>query len=101
MYTYYLISIVSPEYAAKVWWKKYLTQMQMVRKAKITVFAKWRILTTRNSQFTGAIFISGFTHVGFGVSTELHVSEIRHFITRSAKFIHVFVVLRFLPKSVL
>ena len=63
-------------------------------------FAEKYILTDILN-FSGAIFTSGVTHVGFGVSTQLHISEIRHFITRSAKFIYVFTVLRFLSKSVL
>lgn len=30
MYTYYLVTIVKPEQKNNIWWKKYLTQLQMV-----------------------------------------------------------------------
>lgn len=31
MYFYYLLSIYNPEYKKSIWWKKYITQMQLVR----------------------------------------------------------------------
>lgn len=31
MYTYYLLALISPKYKNNLWWKKYITQMQMVR----------------------------------------------------------------------
>ncbi|CAH0391947.1 unnamed protein product [Bemisia tabaci] len=31
MYTYYLVTIVKPEQKNNIWWKKYLTQLQMVQ----------------------------------------------------------------------
>lgn len=30
MYTYYLVSAYRPQYKANLWWKKYITQMQIV-----------------------------------------------------------------------
>jgi hypothetical protein len=30
MYTYYLVTSLWPEYKEKLWWKKYITQLQMV-----------------------------------------------------------------------
>jgi len=30
MYSYYFITALKPEYKKKIWWKKYITQMQMV-----------------------------------------------------------------------
>lgn len=30
MYTYYLVSAFNPQYKNNIWWKKYITQMQIV-----------------------------------------------------------------------
>lgn len=30
MYSYYLVALISPKYKNNLWWKKYITQMQMV-----------------------------------------------------------------------
>ena len=30
MYSYYLVTNIWPEYKQNLWWKKYITQMQMV-----------------------------------------------------------------------
>lgn len=30
MYSYYLISTINPDYKKNIWWKRYLTKLQMV-----------------------------------------------------------------------
>lgn len=37
MYCYYFITNYNPEYKKKIWWKKYITQMQMVSKRKVNL----------------------------------------------------------------
>ena len=32
MYTYYFVTAMWPEYKRRIWWKKYITQLQMVNK---------------------------------------------------------------------
>ncbi|XP_049955822.1 elongation of very long chain fatty acids protein AAEL008004-like [Schistocerca serialis cubense] len=39
MYTYYLMTIVNPEYKKSIWWKKHITQLQMTQFMMITVHA--------------------------------------------------------------
>lgn len=36
LYSHYLISIINPEYGRNGWYKKYITQMQMVRAQRAT-----------------------------------------------------------------
>lgn len=31
MYFYYLLACINPDYKKSIWWKKYLTQLQIVR----------------------------------------------------------------------
>lgn len=31
MYSYYLVTTLNPEYKKNIWWKKHITQLQMVR----------------------------------------------------------------------
>ena len=43
MYFYYLLSVVKPEYKKSVWWKKYITQLQMVSEFMLPI--NFRIYT--------------------------------------------------------
>lgn len=37
MYFYYMVSAMGPKYQKYIWWKKYLTSLQMVRHQKLTM----------------------------------------------------------------
>nr|QKO01441.1 fatty acid elongase 7 [Locusta migratoria] len=39
MYSYYLMTIINPEYKKSIWWKKHITQLQMTQFLMITVHA--------------------------------------------------------------
>lgn len=38
MYSYYLLSALGPQYQKFLWWKKYLTSLQMVSTTALTYF---------------------------------------------------------------
>lgn len=38
MYFYYLLAIYNPEYKKSIWWKKYITQMQLVGSTNTVIF---------------------------------------------------------------
>jgi hypothetical protein len=37
MYAYYFVTSTWPEYKGNIWWKKYITQLQMVSKHKLPI----------------------------------------------------------------
>lgn len=45
MYTYYLVSAFQPQYKNNIWWKKYITQMQIVSIFPVSVLSTFALQT--------------------------------------------------------
>ncbi|XP_055677229.1 elongation of very long chain fatty acids protein 7-like [Lutzomyia longipalpis] len=49
MYFYYLLTAINPRYKGSVWWKKYLTQLQIIQ--FFCIFAHWMVLIAGDCGF--------------------------------------------------
>lgn len=48
MYVYYLLSSIDPELKKSLWWKKYITQMQLAQFAIDFVHQLWPLVVVRD-----------------------------------------------------
>lgn len=63
MYSYYFLTALKPELKKSIWWKKYITQVQLAQFAVLSVFFL-RVLLAENCEyprvFSWIIFIQSF-----------------------------------------
>lgn len=61
MYTYYAIAVLGPKYRKYIWWKRYLTTLQILQFALVTAFlafAHFKGCTTSKFIITSSVIIS-------------------------------------------
>lgn len=51
MYFYYFLTSVSPKIKQSIWWKKYITQVQIIQFAVLTTHFCWPLLIATDCQF--------------------------------------------------
>lgn len=62
MYTYYLLNLF-PSMKKHLWWKKYITQLQLVQFALIFINSMYTVLSGCDFPAWSAMFLSGYTIV--------------------------------------
>ncbi len=56
MYAYYLITAFSPKYKNNVWWKKYITQMQIVSRTQFNFEFKKKNIKRETLPYNGMLY---------------------------------------------
>ena len=92
MYSYYLASSLSPKYKQNLWWKKYITQLQLV--IFIYFFLLFIYLICKNSiiYFSVTIFITYNSLDNTINSTELCISTVTYVSACATKLFYVYIV---------
>ena len=102
MYFYYYLTIVNPEYKKSIWWKKHITQIQMVILFNfIIIKIKFKIETLINflNYILGTIWIDCDSLVHIPSSTKLCISKVARNFRIAPKFLHVLFVLQVLYEN--
>lgn len=66
MYSYYLVSAFQPQYKNNLWWKKYITQMQIVSISYTFILSDEKTDSLRawaKQLFTNALLFSAYNHL--------------------------------------
>lgn len=59
MYFYYFLTSINSEVKKSIWWKKYVTQMQLAQFVLLTIHFSWPLIIERNCDYPKIMLLCG------------------------------------------
>lgn len=101
MYFYYLLTVINPELKDSIWWKKYLTQIQIV--SELIIFFKNHLKVSVEIKFNSildAIWLQYLSHwTAIAHVSWMRIPKVLAAYILHGKYVFVIFILKFLHKK--